>query len=57
MSGGKKMFIIEKQKGKRVAHPLAHYNKMMKTDFCILDAKGKKIIKKMDLETFKLKFE
>lgn len=50
------MFIIEKQDGRRKATPLDNWNSMMKTEFTVLDHRGKKIIKKMDEETFKLKF-
>ena len=50
------MFIIDdKKKGKRKARPLESMLDV-KHDVTVLDKNGKKIIKKMDVDTFKLKF-
>lgn len=53
----KDLFYIENlPNGKRIARELNQYNVMVKTDFAVIDKKGKKIIRQMDEATFKLKF-
>lgn len=52
------MFVIDKKKGKRKARPLESMLDLKSdaTDVAVLDKNGKKIIKNMDVDTFKLKF-